>query len=418
MEDDGEVAALPGDLFRRESSRLVAALARWLGPRHVALVEDVVQETLISAFQAWQLGLPDEPRAWLIATAKNKAIDALRRERRAGTSTVELDSEEELVAGVHAALAPARAEANELGMMLSCCHDELSEETQVTLILRFLCGFGPREIASAFLVDVQTIDRRLHRGRARLAMLGKLHEVEDEGEVRARLPSVIRALYLVFNEGYHGSDAEHPVRAALCAEAIRLVELLLGAQASARPEVHALQALFCFHAARLGTRLDPDRVFVALADQDRSRWDRGLVDRGVRHLAASASGERVTRWHVEAGIAYEHAAAPSMETTNWTRIVELYDLLVELAPGPVVAFNRALAVTELRGAEAGLAAIAAIANDTRLRAYSFYWAGRGELAGRTGDADAARGHYTQAMVLARSRSERVAYERKLRRLDA
>lgn len=399
------MAVLDDDLFRTESSRLVSALTRLLGPKHVALVEDVVQDTLVSALQAWQLGLPDEPRAWLMTAAKNRAIDLLRRERR----VVSIEGEDEVVT----AFADDQADANELGLMMACCHDDLGEETQVTLILRLLCGFGPREIASAFLVDTATIDRRLHRGRTRLAAEGSLYEVRNEAQVLARLPAVIRALYLLFNEGYHGSDAEHPVRAALCAEAIRLVDVLLAVEISARPEVHALQALFCFHAARLATRLDADGVFVLLADQDRSRWDRALIDRGVRHLAASATGDHATRWHAEAGIAYEHVSATAFVTTDWARIVELYDLLVAIAPGPVVAFNRALAVAELAGPQAGLDAIAALPDDPRLAGYSFYWAGCGELRRRVGALDQAAADYQRAITLARSHAERVAYERKL-----
>lgn len=400
---------LASDLFRHESARLLASLTRLLGPRHVALAEDVVQDTLVSALQAWRLGMPDEPRAWLLRTARNKALDLLRRDRRIGRLSAELEAE----SAVDAALAPEDAPSNLLRMMFSCCADDVSVETHVTLILRYLAGFGPREIASAFLVDVQTIDRRLHRGRARLESLGRLHEVEDEGEVVERLPSVLCALYLLFNEGYHGSEPEHPVRGALCAEAIRLVELLLGTTTSARPEVHALQALFCLHAARLSTRLDAENVLLPLADQDRSRWDRSLIERGITHMAASAEGDLVTRWHVEAGIACEHALATSVESTNWAKIVELYDRLAMLAPGPVVELNRAIAFAELSGPAAGESRLEALADDPKLRSYSFYWAARGDLSRRAGEAERARGHYGKAMELARNDAERRAYERRI-----
>jgi len=409
------MAVLEEDLFRREYSRLLSALTRLFGANRAALLEDVVQDTLVAALHAWQLGLPDQPQAWLLATAKHRAIDLLRRERRIAMVSIDDDSELSLAEDVETAFSADQTDANELGMMLACCHGELAEETQVTLILRFLCGFGPREIASAFLVDTQTIDRRLHRGRAKLAAHGKLHEVHDDDEVLARLPSLIRALYLLFSEGYHGTDPEHPVRAALCADAMRLVDVLLAVETSARPEVHALQALFCFDAARLATRVDHEGVFVPLADQDRSRWDRALIDRGVRHLGASASGQQLTRWHVEAGIAYEHASATSVAATNWGRIVGLYDALVQLAPGPVVAFNRALAIGELAGPRAGLDAIAETPHDARLDKYSFYWAARGELRRRLGDLTAAREDYQRAISLARSRGERLAYQRKLDR---
>src|SRR5690349_19614413 len=201
-----ELDGLLGELFRRESARLVAALVRLLGPAHLTLAEDVVQAALLSAMQAWRFGLPDDPRAWLLQTAKNRAIDVIRRDRRLEAFSPEHDLEGTLLGAVEQALSPEADDENQLTMMFAICDAALSSETHVTLILRLLCGLSSAEIARAFLLDVQTIDRRLHRGRVRLRELGELRGVRDARELQVRQPSVEQALYLLFNEGYHGSD--------------------------------------------------------------------------------------------------------------------------------------------------------------------------------------------------------------------
>jgi RNA polymerase sigma-70 factor (ECF subfamily) len=403
-------AGLVEDLFRRESAHLVAALARLLGPAHLALAEDVVQDALVSAMHAWRFGPPADPKAWILQVAKHRAIDLLRRDRRRDARPPDDGA---IDVTVELALSPAADGENQLAMMFAICDGALSVETHVTLILRLLCGLSAAEIARAFLVDVPTIDRRLHRGRARLQTLGELAAPAPD-EVRTRQPSVEQALYLLFNEGYQGSDPDNPIHPAMCADALRLTELLRVA-AVEPATVHALAALFCLTAARLASRLDLDGALAPLAAQDRARWDRGLIERGVRHLAASATGERWTRWHLEAGIALEHALAASVDTTDWAKIVAYYDALVALCPGPVVALNRALAIAELHGCDAGRAALAAI-DDARLARYSFYWAGLADLERRAGRTTDAAAHYQRAAALARTHAERSSYERRLREL--
>ncbi len=402
------VDVVVGELFRRESAHLVSALARLLGPSNVALAEDVVHDALLSAMQAWRFGLPDNPRAWILQVARRRAIDVLRRDRRLEVLTPELEE------AVDVALSPEADAENQLAMMFAICDDALSPETHVTLILRLLCGLSSSEIARAFLVDVQTIDRRLHRGRARLRELGELHAVGAVSELRARQPSVEQALYLLFNEGYHGSDPESPLHPAMCADALRLVEMLLDSDAVERGTAHALAALFCFNAARLATRLDDDGVILPLAAQDRARWDRALFERGVMHLGESATGARLSRFHLEAGIAFEHTRAPSVAETNWEQIVAYYDALIASSPGPVVALNRGLAVAELRGVSAGREVLVPLAADPKLAQYSFYWAARADLERRCGRFDEAAALYGRAIALAKSRAERVSYERRLR----
>jgi RNA polymerase sigma factor (sigma-70 family) len=414
---DASAGDLVEDLFRRESAHLVAALARLLGPRNLELAEDVVHDALLSAMQAWRFGAPDNPKAWILQAAKNRAIDLIRRDRRLEALRPLLDSEWTLSGTVDSTLSPEADAQNQLAMMLAICDDGLSAETHVTLILRLLCGLSAAEIARAFLVDVPTIDRRLHRGRARLQKLGRLQDVNAAEDVHARQPSVERALYLLFNEGYHGSSIDSPLQPALCADAIRLAELLLEANAVEAASVHALGALFCFNAARLPARLDDDHVLVPLAEQDRSRWDRALFERGVAHLAQSATGDHFTRWHLEAGIAFEHTSAPSVAAINWARIVEYYDALIALAPSPVVALNRAVALAELQGLDAGRQALAPLTSDPKLALYSFLWAALADIERRAGRDHEAKAHYERAAALAKSPAERLSYERRLRALQ-
>jgi RNA polymerase sigma factor (sigma-70 family) len=405
------------DLFRREYAHLVSALTRLLGPSNMPLAEDVVHDALLSAMHAWRFGLPRDPKAWIIRAAHNRAVDIIRREQRHRSLLPELATTAALTDTIEAALAPSADGANQLAMMFAVCDPGVTRATQVTLILRWLCGLSPKEIGQAFLVDTRTIDRRLHRGRARLRQLGALPDVDRLPDIEVRRTSVLHALYLLFNEGYHGSNPQEPVRPFLCTDALRLTELLLEVRATAHADVHALAGLFCFDTARLVTRLDEHGVFVPLEDQDRSRWDRRLIERGLAHLARSATGDHMSRWHLEAGIACEHAIAPSVSETDWDRIVVLYDLLVQQSPTPVVALNRALALAERDGVDEGRSALMALASDRKLSTYPFYWAARADLERRAHQPTAARSSYERAIALARSSAERVSYERRLELLD-
>src|ERR687892_419908 len=395
---EGSSIGLVEDLFRNEHAHLVAALTRMLGPSNLPLAEDVVQDALVSAMHAWRFGPPRDPKAWIVRAARNRAIDVIRRERRGAELLPELANLTAATDTIDAALAPAADRANQLAMMFAVCDPALTPETHVTLILRWLCGLSPKEIGQAFLVDTQTIDRRLHRGKPRLRELGQLVDVDRLPDVEERRGSVLQALYLLFNEGYHGSNPREPVRPFLCTDALRLTELLLDAPATAHPDVSALAALFCFDIARLPTRLDAEGVFVPLEEQDRAQWERPLIERGLAHLAASATGDRMSRWHLEAGIACEHAVAPSVVETAWGRIV---------------ALNRALAVAERDGIEEGRRQLVAVADEKELARYPFYWAALADLERRAGKHGEARSSYERAIELSRSTAERASYRRRL-----
>ncbi|MGH9410127.1 MAG: RNA polymerase sigma factor [Vicinamibacterales bacterium] len=405
-------------LFRRESGRLIAALTRIFGVHNLALAEDVVQDAFCRAIEVWKLrGVPDNPGAWLMATAKHRALDVVRRERTARTFAPEvarlLGSEWTTATIVEEAFEAPAIRDEQLRMMFSCCDPRLAQDAQVALVLNILCGFGAVEIAAAFLSGRAAIEKRISRGKKTLATSTRLFDLSDQ-QFTPRLSAVRRALYLLFNEGYHGASADAPVRAELCTEAMRLTRLLLEHPPAAVPETYALAALMHLHAARLPARIDAAGDLSALADQDRARWDRGLVARGRELLERSAAGREVTTYHVEAAIAAEHASAPSVADTNWAVVVELYDRLFALAPSPVVALNRAIAIAERDGPERGLQALGAIADRERLAAYPFYPAALGELELRRGGTDAARAHFAAALRLARSAPERRHLQKRLR----
>lgn len=402
--------------FRREAGRLVAALTRIFGVHNLGLAEDVAQDAFCRALEVWKVrGIPENPSAWLMATAKNRALDRVRRDRTARTFEPDLsrhlESEWTLGSAIDEAFEPATVRDEQLRMMFSCCHPKLPEEAQLALILNILCGFGAPEIAAAFLTGRAAIEKRISRGKKTLEGAKELFDLAD-ADFGARLATVQRALYLLFNEGYHGASAASPVRAELCEEAIRLIALLSEHPPGATPATDALAALMCLHAARLPTKLDAAGELSTLVDQDRSRWDADRVAQGLALLERSARGDEVTRYHIEAAIAAEHASAPAFAATNWALIVSLYDKLMALVPSPVVALNRAIAVAERDGADSGLEALRAIDDSERLAAYPFYRAAFGELELRRGRGAAAAEHFRAALSVARSAPERRFLEKR------
>jgi RNA polymerase sigma-70 factor (ECF subfamily) len=404
-------------LFRRESARMIAALTRIFGVRNLALAEDVVQDAFCRALTVWTArGVPDNPAAWLMATARNRAIDIVRRERTARTFAPEvaalLETGHALAPAIDEAFAPNTIRDEQLRMMFSCCHPRLAEEAQLALILHILCGFGVGEVASALLHSRAAIEKRIARGKQTLAGAGRLFDLTDAA-IAARLATVCRALYLLFNEGYHGASADSAVRAELCEQAMRLLALLREHPQAATPATHALAALMCLHAARLPARIGPAGDLFALEDQDRSRWDARRMAEGLALLERSAAGPELTAYHLEAAIAAAHASARSFQETDWGSIVSLYDRLMAIDPSPVIALNRAIAIGQRDGAESGLAALHAIADRDRLARYPFHPAALGELSLRRGEREAARGHFRAALALARNAAERRFLEKRL-----
>ena len=338
---------------------------------NVELAEDVVQDTLCQALDVWKYGgVPNDPVAWLIRAARNRAVDVIRRERAfrkfSPDLTQLLESEWTLARTVDEAFFPGEIRDDQLRMMFCCAHPSLPPDAQIAVILKILCGFGVGEIANAFLVSESTIEKRLSRAYSELRVRDNFLTVVEASQLDGRLGAVQSALYLLFNEGYHGSHPEHAVREELCGEAMRLGMLVAEHPVGDVPTTRALLALFCFHAARLSTRVDTNGALQLLADQDRSRWNRTLIAQGESWMATAATGEELSGYHVEAAIASCHVSAPSFEQTDWQSIVRLYDVLLTIRPSAVVALNRAIALGHAHGATEGLRALDAIAGEPAL----------------------------------------------------
>jgi predicted RNA polymerase sigma factor len=404
-------------LFRHEAGRMTASLTRLFGVQNLALVEDVVQDAFCRALETWKLrGVPLNPSAWLMTTARNRALDVIRRERTARTFAPEvtrlLETEWTAAAVVAEAFSGDVVLGEQLRMMFSCCHPDLAEPAQIALILNILCGFGAPEIAAAFLTSRAAIEKRITRGKQVLAGSSTLFDLSD-ADFAARLSAVHRALYLLFNEGYHGASTHGAVRAELCEEAMRLTALLCEHPVTRTPATFALSALMALHAARLPARIDAAGELQSLWEQDRAAWNHVLIARGQELLDRSAAGDELTAYHVEAAIAAVHAAAPTLEATDWNAIVTLYDRLMGIAPSAVVALNRAIAIAQRDGPDQGIEAIERIADRERLGAYPFLPAALGELERRRGNVGEARTYFGRALQLARSDAERRYIERRI-----
>ena len=409
-------------LFRREWGRMVAALARLFGVHNLALAEDVVQEEFCRAMEAWPYrGVPDNPQAWLMSTAKNYALDVLRRERTAWKFAPELErylqSEWTLAPAVEELLGPQAIKDDLLRMIFSCCQPQLPVESQIALILHILCRFGTDEVAAALVAGHSAAEKRISRGKKALAESNRLFDVTSSADFAARLPTVPRALYLLFSEGYHGASKQSVVRSELCREAMRLAAVLLRHPLGATPASYALAALMCLNAARLPGRLDASGELHNLSDQDRSLWDHELVGEGLKLLASSAAGSVLSEYHIEAAIAAFHSTAAGTGETYWATIASLYDVLMSLRPTPVVALNRAIAIAQVERPRRGIEEVDAIADRERLAAYPFYYAAIGELQLKRGHYAEARDHFAKAASIARNLTERSFLESRLRACD-
>jgi RNA polymerase sigma factor (sigma-70 family) len=405
-----EPAVLHAHLFRHEAGRITASLTRLFGTHNLALVEDVVQDAFLRALETWKLrGVPPNPSAWLMTTARNRALDVIRRERTARTFAPELtrllETEWATVAVVDEAFSGDVVLGEQLRMMFSCCDPALPEPAQIALMLNILCGFGAGEIAEAFLESRAAVEKRIVRGKRVLAESTRLFDLSDADRA-PRLAAVHRALYLLFNEGYHGSSAQAAVRGELCDEAMRLAALLREQPATRTPATLALSALMALHAARLSSRLDDAGELQSLGHQDRGSWNRDLIEQGRALLEESASGSDVSSYHLEGAIAAVHAESASTARTDWDAIVRLYDQLMRVAPSVVVALNRAIAIAQRDGPDRGIEEIGRIEDRERLSSYPFLSAALGELERRRGNEAAASEHFARAVTLARTDAER------------
>jgi RNA polymerase sigma factor (sigma-70 family) len=411
-----DVNQLVDHLFRREAGKMVAALTRAFGFDHLQVAEDAMQDALLTAMRSWGLGgVPRNPSAWLMRVAKNRALDILRRETNFRSKEKELTAffEQHPESAEDSVRFDWEIRDDQLRLIFGCCHPELSREAQVALTLKTLCGFGEREIASAFLTSPAAIAKRLVRARQRIREAPITLDIPAGPKLEGRLDAVLQTLYLLFNEGYKASHGDDLVRAELCDEAIRLAEILVEHPVGNRPKTHALLALMLMDAARLSARADSEGNLLLLAEQDRSLWNRPVIARGMAHLNQSAAGKEISEFHLQAGIASCHCAASAYEETDWRRILLLYDMLAEIDRSPVVALNRAVVISNVHGPQVALDAIAAIGSQESLSGYYLYHAVLAHFRYALGDFKKAAIGFRRAAELTNVTSEQAFLRRRL-----
>ena len=415
MDQNKNINQLVDHLFRHESGKMIAVLSRLLGLQNMEIAQDLVQDTLLQAMSTWSYkSIPDNPSAWLYRVAKNKAIDFLRREKRFRDISPQfsylLESEYTLSSTVNDLFLENEIEDSQLRMMFACCHPVIAEESQITLILKTLCGLSVTEIAKAFLASDETISKRIYRAKEKIKAAKIELDVPESHELSSRTDTVLKSLYLLFNEGYKSSNPDKLIREDLCEEAMRLCFLLTQHSLTSFPRSKALLALMCFQASRLDARLDDKNNIILLKYQDRSKWNRPLMSKGFELMEESTEPFEVSTYHFEAAIASQHATARSFEQTDWKTIYHLYEMLYELQPNPIVAMNKVIASAYAIGKQNALNELQKIKG---LEQHHIYYASIGEIYFELQDKIEAKKFYKKALDLTDSNYEQQLLKSKI-----
>ena len=407
-------------LFRRQVGRVVAHLARVLGPARLDLAEESIQEAMLRALQVWPYqGIPENPAAWLFRVAHNAAIDSLRRgrflERKSGMVLAEIARATSLASGDPGFEEQLRDD--ELRMIFMCCHPEIARDARVALSLKTVGGFSVREIAGAFLADDAAIAQRLVRAKRQLRDRRIALDLPGAADLDQRLDSALQTIYFIFSEGYAAHEGEDLIRRDLCFEALRLGRLL-AASSLVTPRVHALVAVMALQAARLPARINEAGDLILLEDQDRSRWDERLIALGFRHFDLSIAGDQVSEYHIQAAIAAIYTRAADLRSIDWPAVLELYDQLLAISgASPVVALNRAVAVAKVHGPAEALTEIEVLRGNPQLRDYYLLLAVCGHLLEEQGRHEEAADCWRAALACRCSEPERRFLRRKLAGVD-
>jgi len=383
--EHSQVNKIVDHLFRHEAGRIVSVLARIFGSENLDLAEDVVQDALVEAMKVWAYrGIPDNPSAWLFRVAKNKALNVLNREKykRAYASDVVhyLQSEWTAEPALEHLFSDEQILDDQLRMMFVCCHPSISSDSQVALALKTLCGFSISEIAKAFLTTEENINKRLVRARQKIREDKIRFEVPEGKDLEKRLNAVLETIYFLFNEGYSASHGNDIIRYELCEEAIRLTEIIKEHSAiHDKANVYGLLALMQLNASRFKSRQDNEGNLLTMAEQDRSQWDRGLIQKGLFNFEKSASKTHVSIYHILAGISACHCLAPDFESTDWKSILSLYDVLIQMDNSPIVLLNRAVALARVGGVEKALQELENIKESPSLKSYHLFYSTQAEF---------------------------------------
>ncbi len=401
-------------LFRTEFRKITTVLCKAFGFDHIEIAEDIASETFLSALETWPFkGIPENPVAWLYAVAKNKAKNYLnRRHILSGKIAPQLQQSQVQTEDVDIDLSEKNIQDSQLQMLFAVCHPSISTEAQIALSLRILCGFGIGEIANAFLTNTETINKRLFRAKEKLR-LEKVRlepipmELTGEIEINTRLQTVLTTLYLLFNEGYYSESRDSVLREDLCLEAMRLTYLLLENTVTAQSNVHALFSLMCFHASRFETRKTENGEIILYHDQDETRWNSALIAKGAYHLHLASQGTKLSKYHIEAGIAYWHTRKED-SSEKWSAILQLYNHLLQLEYSPIAALNRTYALAKVNGKGEAIRE----AEKLNLASNHFYFMLLGELYIGV-DSSKAKLHLEKAFALAKTQADKQVIQKKI-----
>ncbi len=408
-----QTAKLVDHLFRQQYGKMVSVLTGIFGFDQLEAAEDIVQDILYEAYRRWSYGgVPERPEAWLMQVAKNKALNFLKREQVKRRVQAEIACHEDSSAEIENFFQAADIEDSMLRMIFACCHPAVAPHHQVALVLKSLAGFGSREIARALLLGEDAINKRMYRARRELVKAGVRLTVPTGAELRSRLDTVCTSLYLIFNEGYNSIARDELIRKDMCLEAMRLTKLLLR-HFDFSTRVPALLALMCFHAARFDSRLDDKGAIIIFEEQDRSRWDAGLIKAGMFYLSEAARGDRLTDFHLEASIAAQHCLAPDFSHTNWKSINAMYEALYRIKATPVIQLNLAIISARIQGPAYAVERLLQLQEDARLRDYHLLYATLGRFCVQLGRKDEARRHLERALQLTQSAKERSLLQARL-----
>jgi RNA polymerase sigma-70 factor (ECF subfamily) len=406
-------------LFRHESGKMVAILSRLLGLQNLEAAQDIVQDTLLQAMNTWGFkGIPDNPSAWICRVAKNKAIDYLRRKKTFRNISPQysylLQSEWSFNPTVNSLFLESEIEDSQLRMIFACCHPSIPEESQIAFTLKTLCGLSVSEIARAFLTNEETITKRIYRAKEKVRSEKIELDVPSGEELQTRVDAVLKSLYLLFNEGYNSSHPDQLIREDLCEEAMRLCHMITEHPLTTYPRTKALLALMCFQSSRLPARLDDKGNIILLKYQDRSKWYRPLIQKGLDYMEAATEPFEVSTYHLEAAIASMHAISPAFEQTNWKAIYHLYEMLYQLQPNPIVAMNKAIASAYAISRQQALDELQVIHG---LEQHHLYYASIGEIHLDMNEKNKAKEYFEKAFGLTTSAVEQQLLIEKISRCN-
>lgn len=396
-------------LFRTEYRKIVAVLCKRYGLNHLEAAEDVTSETFLLAAETWGLkGIPHNPVAWLYTVAKNKILDQIKRDHLFQEKiSPQFSQQESSIPPPEIDLSAKNIDDSQLRMMFAVCHPSIPEEAQIGLALRILCGLGIEEIADAFLSNKETINKRLHRAKQKLQKEVPSLSLPQGTELIDRLQTVLRMVYLLFNEGYYSRSANETLRKSLCIDAMHLTQLLLNYETTARPEVYALMALMCFHTSRFDARTNAAGEMILYENQDQSNWNQGLILKGESFMNKAASGNRASSYHLQAAIAYWHTRTET-DAKKWENILQLYNYLLQVEYSPIAALNRTYALARARSIPEAIIE----AEKLQLTDNQFYHTLLGTLYSDN-HPQKAISHYTKALTLARTEADKRIIEEKL-----